>query len=341
MNAETDKAYPKTLIEAVRYFADPNVALDFFVKIRWPHGVCCPRCGSDQVHFLAKYRRWECREKHPQRQFTVKVGTIMEDSPLSLDKWAVAFWLEANAKNSISSYEVHRALGITQKSAWFMQHRIRLAMKSGSFEKMGGTGSNGVEADETYVGGIAYNMHKKKRKERITGTGGFGSGKAVVMGLLERHSEKKHSTVRATVLHDVKVPTIQEIIRSNVAAGSSLYTDALTAYKGMEEYFHGFIDHAEMYVVGKVHTNGLENFWSLFKRCIKGTHVSVEPFHLLAYVDAECFRFNNRKMNDGERFVTALKGADGKRLTYKALIGALEETPGSNGSDAASGNLPA
>src|SRR5215207_10728307 len=162
MNA--GKKYPKTLVEAIRYFADLDVAHAFFADARWPDGVvCCPHCGDVNVKYMPTYRRWECKNKHPKRQFTVKVGTIMEDSPMGLDKWAVAFWLEANAKNSISSYEVHRALGITQKSAWFMQHRIRLAMQSGSFEKMGGNGSNGVEADETFVGGLARNMHRSRR----------------------------------------------------------------------------------------------------------------------------------------------------------------------------------
>src|SRR5712671_4512546 len=160
---KTTTTYPKTLVEAIRYFSNADVTHEFFVKIRWPHGdICCPNCGDVNVKYLAKYRRWECKNKHPKRQFTVKVGTIMEDSPLSLDKWAVAFWLEANAKNSISSYEVHRALGITQKSAWFMQHRIRHAMKAGSFTKLSGE----VEVDESYIGGLARNMHKNVRERK-------------------------------------------------------------------------------------------------------------------------------------------------------------------------------
>src|SRR5258706_12537570 len=296
MKVEKSKSsLPKTLVEAVRYFSDPDVALDFFVKMRWPEVVCCPRCGSVEVHFLAKQRRWECKSKHEKRQFSVKVGTIMEDSPLSLDKWAVAFWLEANAKNSISSYEVHRALGITQKSAWFMQHRIRLAMKSGSFEKMGGSGS-GTEIDETYVGGQAHNMHVGKRKAKGRGA----VGKTAVMGLLQRHSEKKCSQIRAKVLADTKQGTMQPIIRHNVEAGTKIFTDIHGGYHGLgAEYIHGIINHAECYVRGNVHTNGLENFWSLFKRCIKGTHVSIEPFHLEAYLDAERFRFNNPENSDG------------------------------------------
>ena len=262
----------------------------------------------------------------------------MEDSPLGLDKWAIAFWLEVNAKNSISSYEIHRAIGITQKSAWFMLHRIRFALKQGSFEKIGGNGKT-VEADETFVGGRAINMHKKLREAKIKGTG--GANMTAVMGLLERHDGKKHSTVRASVLADRKKNTLQEVIHKNVEPGSNIYTDALLSYNGLNPTFvHEFIDHAEAYARGAVHTNGLENFWALFKRCIKGTHVSIEPAHLEAYVDSEAFRFNNREVKDADRFLMAAGGYHGKRLTYKALIGAPEVAPGSDGSDAGNARLP-
>src|SRR5687767_4033061 len=213
-----DQQYPTTLIQAVRYFSDLDVAHAFFASVRWPDGVVrCPHCGRDDVKFLAAYRRWECKGKHPRRQFTVKVGTIMEDSPLGLDKWAVAFWLEANAKNSISSYEVHRALGVTQKSAWFMQHRIRLAMQNESAEKLCGT----VEADETAIGGKAINMHKHVRDRRIGKGTGF-AGKAVVMGLLARGGE-----VRTEVMHDMHANAIREKVEKHVALGASLMTDEL------------------------------------------------------------------------------------------------------------------
>jgi len=244
----------------------------------------------------------------------------MEDSPLGLDKWAVGFWLEVNAKNSISSWEVHRAIGITQKSAWFMQQRIRLAIHQGSFDKMSGT----VEADETFVGGKARNMHKGKRKAKGRGV----IGKTAVMGLLERHTKKGKSKVRAFVVDNTKRRTLQPVVREHVETGSNIYTDSLASYVGLNpEFVHGFVNHAEKYVDGAIHTNGMENFWSLFKRCIKGTHVSVEPFHLFRYVDAEAFRFNERELNDGQRFVLALRGATGKRLTYKTLIG-NGSTPG-------------
>src|SRR5579871_4821848 len=252
MNAEKNTvAYPKTLVDAVRYFSDPKTTLEFFVKLRWPHGVCCPHCGSTNVHFLEKQLRWKCRENHPRRQFTVKIGTVMEESPMGLDKWAVAFWLEVNAKNSISSYELHRALGITQKSAWFMLHRIRLALQDGSIEKMGGNGSV-VEADETFVGGLAKNMHKSRREKTITGTG--SAGKAAVMGLLDRHSEKGHSQVRAEVIPNTRRDTLYDVIHKHVEPGTQLYTDAWQAYRNMgPEFFHDFVDHAEAYVKGAVH----------------------------------------------------------------------------------------
>jgi transposase-like protein len=245
----------------------------------------------------------------------------MEESPLSLDKWLIAIWMEANAKNSISSYEVHRALGITQKTAWFMQQRIRLAMQNGDFFKQL-TGD--VEVDETFIGGKARNMHADKRKRVIKSRGGHAGGKAAVMGLLDRHTRE----VRTVVIGDVKKKTLQPLVREHVEAGSNVYTDAHPAYVGLSpQYVHQVIDHAECYVKGNIHTNGLENFWSLFKRCIKGTHVAVEPFHLFRYLDAECFRFNNRKTDDGMRFLQVVRSVDGKRLTYKSLTGKYEPAP--------------
>ncbi|HEX4055909.1 MAG TPA: IS1595 family transposase [Tepidisphaeraceae bacterium] len=308
---------PKTLTEAVAYFADPDTSLRYMVATRWPDGVRCPHCGSDNVHFLANQRRWKCAVNHPRRQFSAKVGTIFEESPLPLEKWLAAVWLETNAKNSISSYEVARALGITQKSAWFMLHRVRYALHVGSFDtKLQGI----VEADETVVGGLRANMHKAKQAKLPKGTG--MTGKTVVMGLLDRHSGK-NSTVRTEVLTgNVNKATLHPVIHKHVEPGSHLYTDAHGGYRGLDPTFtHKFIDHAEKYVEGAVHTNGIENFWALFKRCIKGTHISIEPFHLAAYVDSEAFRFNNRKVKDGDRFMLAMQGVSGKRLTYKSLIG--------------------
>jgi transposase-like protein len=261
------------------------------------------------------HRIWKC--KGCKKQFSAKVGTIFEDSPIPLEKWLPALWLVVNCKNGISSYEIARALGVSQKTAWFMTHRIRLAMQTGSFEKMSGE----VEVDETYIGGKARFMHKGKRKLKITGTGGMG--KVAVMGLLERHGEDGHSTVKAKVVPNVKRKTLAPEVRQHVEEGSEIFTDSLKSYDGLEaEYVHGVIDHAEKYVEGKIHTNGMENFWSLLKRSIKGTYVSVEPFHLFRYLDEQSFRFNNRKMSDGLRFLKAAKGIIGKRTTYANLTAA-------------------
>jgi transposase-like protein len=309
---------PRTLQQAIRYFSDPDRCLAFMVQMRWPNGVVCPTCGSKEVRFLATRRLWECKSKHPKRQFSAKVGTVFEDSPIGLDKWFVAVWMIANCKNGVSSYEIHRALGVTQKTAWFMDHRIRLAMQSGTFEKMSGE----VEADETFIGGLARNMHKSKRAEKISGTGGAGSGKAVVVGLLDRHTRK----VQLVHAPDVKRETLQIHVRKYVKGGSYLFTDAWLGYHGLDrEYVHQVIDHAETYVKGSVHTNGIENFWSLLKRGLKGTYVSVEPFHLFRYLDEQAFRFNNRKLeNDGERFVEAMGGITERRLSYEKLTGRNE-----------------
>jgi transposase-like protein len=340
----TQNGHPKTLVDAIRYFTDPANALAFFVEIRWPDGVVkCPRCGSGSVYFLAKYSRWECKCDHPRRQFTIKIGSVMEDSPLGLDKWATAVWLEANSKNAISSYELARALGITQKSAWFMLHRVRHALHVGSFEKFSGD----VESDESFIGGRAINMHKNRRK-RVLALGWQG-GKAIVHGLLERHSEKqkggkKISQVKTTVVKDNSIGSLLPIIVSSVERGSNLYTDELRTYRNenfRSLFVHQMIDHAEAYVKDKViHTNGLENFWSLFKRCVRGTHVNVEPFHLTRYLDSEAFRFNNRDVNDGTRFILAAQGLHGKRLTYKALTTEPESYTSGDGKDAGSAGPP-
>ena len=261
--------------------------------------------------FLEKYNRWHCREKHSGPQFTLKTGTIMEDSPIGLDKWLTAMWQIVNCKNGISSYEVHKAIGITQKSAWFMDHRIRLALGIAASEKLSGE----VEADETFIGGKARNMHLDKRARRITGTG--GKDKVAVMGILERGK-----SVRTTVIPNRRKKSLQAEVRQHVAAGSALFTDALQSYEGLEsEYAHQVIDHAVEYVRGNVHTNGLENFWSLLKRGLKGTYVSVEPFHLFRYLDEQVFRYNGRTLTDAERFSMAVSGIVGKRVTYQELTG--------------------
>lgn len=307
---------PDTLLEAVRFFADEDVALQFTADLRWPDGQqVCPKCGSVAKHyFLANQRRWKCRDC--RKQFSIKVGTIFEDSPLPLSKWMPAIWMLVNCKNGISSYELARALGVTQKTAWFMLHRIREAMQDGDLGPFDGE----VEADETYVGGLAKNMHKAKRERVITARG--ASDKTAVMGLLERPRGASRSLVRTTVIKDTTKATIQGIVRRHVQSGASIFTDGHSAYEGLvSDYIHEIVDHAVEYVRGRVHTNGLENFWSLFKRAIHGTYVSIDPFHIRRYLDEESFRFNERHDDDSGRFVTVLKGIVGKRLTYAELIG--------------------
>ena len=307
---------PKTLQEAIIHFADFENCKQFMVEVRWPDGkITCPQCGSGKVTYLANARVWKCYEKHPLAKFSLKTGTVFEDSPIGLEKWLPALWLLVGAKNGISSYEVSRAIGVTQKSAWFMMHRIRLAIQSGSFLKLGGEGKE-VEVDETFIGGKARNMHLDKRERRITGTG--GKDKTAVVGILERGGK-----VRTAVIENRKKNVLHGQVRRHVAAGTALYTDALKSYDGLsQDYAHKVIDHAEAYVDGRVHTNGLENFWSLLKRGISGTYVSVEPFHLFRYLDEQAFRYNNRiEMTDADRFTVALGQIVGKRLTYSELTG--------------------
>ena len=306
---------PETLLEAVRYFSNPDVCLAFLAELRWPDGnPTCPTCWSQAVVFLREYRRWQCREKHPRRQFSIKVGTIFEDSPIPLDKWLPAVWMITNDKNGVSSYEIARALGITQKSAWFMMHRIRRAMGTGTFTKLRGQ----IEADETFIGGKVRNMHKWRRAKVMEGRKGGVYSKAVVMGLLERGLGR--SKVRAAVLAKAINPAMRQVIDQHVEPGSEMLTDDSSSYRSLSPTFiHNFINHVETYVRGHVHTNGIENFWSLLKRAIRGTYVNVEPFHLHRYVDEQVFRFNESFGKDGDRFLTVLRGIVGKRLTYDEL----------------------
>jgi transposase-like protein len=314
------KTAPKTLQEAILHYAYFENCKGFMVSLRWPDGIVkCPRCGSEKVFWIEKERVWKCYGKHDHAKFSLKTGTVMEDSPIGLDKWLAALWLVVNCKNGISSCEVAKDLGITQKSAWFLNHRIRYALHEGSFDKLSGE----VEVDETFIGGKARNMHVDKRERRITGTG--GKDKTVVLGIMERGGR-----VRVKVVPNRRKKALQAEVREHVAAGSSLYSDALKSYDGLaQDYAHQVIDHAEKYVDGRVHTNGLENFWSLTKRGISGTYVSVEPFHLFRYLDEQVFRFENRAtkdnpLNDFDRFKMAASQIVGKRLTWDEVTGKAE-----------------
>jgi transposase-like protein len=313
---------PQTLQDAILFYADRDVCQQALVAARWPDGVVCPHCGSRDVTYLANQRRWQCKTKHDRRQFSVKVGTIFEDSPIGLNKWFVAIWLIANCKNGVSSYELHRAIGVTQKTAWFMLHRIRLAMQTKSFSKFTGE----VEVDETYIGGKASNMHKE-RAALVKKQGPRWAGKTAVMGLLERHGpDRSHSIVRTRIIKGTKRKELFGIMKEEIAPKTDVFTDALPSYASLNHVFnHQFIDHSERYAEGRVHTNGLENFWSLVKRSIKGTYIAVEPMHLFRYIDEQAFRFNARKGTDAIRFADITTRVSGRRLTYKMLIGHLDD----------------
>ena len=224
----------------MRHFADLDVATEFVAKLRWPNGPFCPECGSVEHSYLTTRRVWKC--KACKKQYSVKKGTIFEDSPIGLDKWLAAIWMVANCRNGISSHEMGRSIGVTQKSAWFMLQRIRLAMQTGSFEKLDGE----VEVDETFIGGKARNMHKRDRARKITTTG--HTAKTIVVGIRQRGGE-----VRAQVVPDVRHGTLHEQVHENITHGSVVYTDTNRAYAGLShDYSHETVNHAECYVDGRV-----------------------------------------------------------------------------------------
>jgi transposase-like protein len=326
---DKDTSIPETLQEAIIFFANPKNCHDFMMFLRWPDGkVKCPRCGSEDVAYLPNARVFKCYQKHPCQKFSLKVGTIFEDSPIALEKWLPVMWLVVNCKNGVSSYEIARDMHVTQKTAWFMLQRARLAMQAvNTGGKLGGLDKE-VEVDETFIGGKARNMHPAKREAKIKGRRGGLSGKVAVMGLLERRGE-----VRLKIVPNIRRHNLMAHIKEHVAPDTEIFTDALKSYQilGVDEarYVHRVIDHAVEYARGNVHTNGMENFWSLLKRGIRGTYVSVEPFHLFRYLDEQAFRFNNRKdIGDSGRFVLAMQQIVGRRLTYKELTGKTEQAEG-------------
>lgn len=320
---------PKTLQAAIQFFTEYENCRQFMISVRWLDGkVRCPYCDSEKVSYLEKAKLYRCYGDHPKQKFSLKIGTVFEDSPIPLEKWLPAVWLMVNCKNGISSYELHRALGVTQKSAWFMLHRIRLAIQSKSFVKLGGPDSAPIEVDETFIGGKARNMHRSKR-ERLSRSGGMqgGSGKTVVIGALQRGGK-----IKTRVIPDRKYPAVQGAVRDFVEAGSAIMTDEYSGYIDLApEYDHQVVNHLEKYVSGQVHVQGVENFWSLLKRSLGGTYVSVEPFHLFRYVDEQAFRYNNRAtrdnpLTDADRFQYALSQIVGKRLTFAEVTGKVGET---------------
>jgi transposase-like protein len=331
---------PKTLQEAIVYFSNPDNCVNFLVSRRWPNGkVICPTCGSGKVSYLASRRLWQCKTRHPKAQFSIKVGTIFEDSAIGLDKWLTAMWMMANCKNGVSSHEIKRSIGVTQKSAWYMDHRIRLAMQDEPKHTMGSHRGNPIEVDETFVGGKMKNMHRKRARalraqapvDRMEGYETNLKNKTAVMGMLNRQTRQ----VRAQVIPNVKRETLQNIILDNIGFNAHVYTDQHVGYDGLDKlknFTHRTVNHMNEYVNGRVHTQGIENFWSLLKRSLNGTYVAVEPFHLDRYVDEQAFRYNNRiNKTDADRFNLVVSKIVGKRLTYSGLTGKVadrqEETP--------------
>lgn len=301
--------FPGTEVEAHRLLSTPEAGHELFVSLRWPSGVCCPHCGSLRVGYLKAQRRWKCYEGHARPQFSAKTGTIFEDSPITLDLWMLAVWKIVNTKNGITSVKLAKDLGVSQKTAWFMDHRIRLALRAGSFEMIEG---GEVEIDETFVGGKGRNMHLAKRREVFQGRGTVH--KTPVMGMLSRSSGR----VVAMVVGDISTRTLQGAIFRFVAAGTSIFTDGHSGYRQLPRllYRHKTVDHHRgQYVDGRAHTNSIESFWNLLKRTLR-TYIQVSRRHLWRYVDEQVFRFNTRKLTDGERFVQAVDQTIGCRTTY-------------------------
>jgi transposase-like protein len=302
---------PKTLADAIVYFKDPDNSLRYLAGKRWPNGVECPYCGAKEPMFLATRRIWKCRATKCRKQFSVKVGTVLNESPIGIEKWLTAMWLISNCRNGVSSYEIARDIGVTQKTAWFMLMRVREAMQDKTATKLAGE----VEVDESFIGGKARNMHAKRREQLITGTG--GKDKAIALGMVERGGRVLAFAVPTRRKHE-----LHKQVRENVKAGSALFGDALKSYDGLStDYRHAVVDHAVEYARGNVHTNTMENFWSLVKRQLHGTYISVEPFHLFRYLDEQSFRYNGRKLTDAERFAFVCSQVAGRRLTWNRLTG--------------------
>jgi transposase-like protein len=317
---------PRTLQQAIVYFSDKDRAFQYALNYRWPNGlVSCPRCGSEKHAFIKTRSIWQCYGC--KKQFSLKIGTIFEDSPITLDKWMMVAWMLTNCKNGVSSYEIARSIGITQKSAWFMLHRIREAMKISNKPLLGSNEGGEVEVDEAYVGGKPRNMHlsrKLKIQKELSKVPAWKNttsrGKTPIMGMFDRNTRE----VRAKVVPNTRRETLQTEIFNGITFGSRIYSDQAVAYDTLKaNYIHETVSHADEYVRGQVHTNCLENFWSLTKRNLAGTYVCVEPFHLDRYLDEQMFRFNNRlHKTDSQRFNKVLSQVAGKRLTYADLTGA-------------------
>ena len=299
----------KTLAEFVEYFKDEQTCRNHFTAIRFRNGEYCPHCGHTHIHKFSDGKRYRCAKC--KKDFTIVTGTVFGETKLPLKKWFIAIYLLSNTSKGISSVQLAKHVGVTQKTGWFMDHRLRSAMKQNKGQLFGK-----IEADETFVGGLSKNMHESKREKAITGTG--GTGKAAVMGLKSRDAKE----IRAQVVPSVGMADLHKVINENVSTGSTLYTDQWVAYRGLHQYVRGIVNHsAKEYVVGDCHTNGIESFWALFKRGYHGVYHWMSAKHLQKYVDECAFRLNRKGNEMLEVFADVVKNAtDGKQLPYKELI---------------------
>ena len=301
----------KTLAEFLEHFKDEETCREHFTAIRFRNGEYCPHCGHTKIYSFGNGKRYRCAKC--KQDFTIKTGTVFGESKVTLKKWFIAIYLLSNSSKGISSVQLAKHVGVTQKTGWFMDHRLRSAMKANKGQLFGA-----IEADETFIGGLSKNMHKAKRAAAIKGTGGLG--KAAVFGMKNRDGE-----VRAKVVQSVGMVDLHKELHVNIAPGATLYTDKWVAYRGLKAYFnHATVDHgAKEYVVGDCHTNGIESFWALFKRAYHGIYHQMSKKHLQKYVDECAFRLNlkSQEMGFSQVFaMTAQRAADGKQLPYKELI---------------------
>lgn len=299
-----------SLQDAIIYFSDKDRAFEFAKNLRWKDGIVrCPFCNSSNHWFMSSYKKWKC--KNCRKQFTIKNNTFMHDSHISIDKWMCAIWIMTTFRGGISSYELGRALKISQSSAWFLSHRIRNLLSELNPELLSGV----IEADETFVGGKLKNKHYKQRKH-IKGRGAVG--KTIVFGVRQRKGK-----CIAKVIPNTQEQTLCSEIVKIIKKGSNVYTDSFPAYNNLSvDYQHSSVDHSNgEYVCGDVHTNGIENIWSQLKHKVRSTHRGrISKKHLQRYIDELLFRLNNRGIDDWSRFETILRKINSKSLTYNELL---------------------